>query len=613
MHPACKPAALAAALALAFAASSARADDPALREAAQKAITTNPDVTARLNALRAAVNEIDVARGGLYPRVDLSASAGRDSDRITGRLPRESDSLTRNGVALSVNQLLWDGKATYREIGRLGHARLVRWFEFVDATEQAALEAARAYYDVQRYRRLVELAEDNYVQHKYTYDQLQSRVRAGVGRGVDMEQASARLSLAESNLTTEVANLHDVTARYERLIGSAPPAARTGDPLNQNIAATDDEAVRLALAGNAGISAAVENLRATRAQVEVREGQAWQPKVEARVRSGGGKNFDGVDGQKRDTAAEVSLSWNLFNGGSDRARIRQYGDLLNQAADQRDKACRDVRQTAAIARNDLRKLTAQLEQLDRNVLSILKARDAYRQQFEIGQRNLLDLLNAENELYTARRSYTGAEYDLDIAYARVHASGNRLVQALGLARPDDGGGSAEAAQGWDAGNDGAQRCPTSATALVPIDKAALDARAAAMQSAARTQPVASAPLPETRPLQGTAPVDLSPQVRDWAAAWAAKDFERYKSFYAADYAPAQGRAAWLAARQRALSKPGAISVAVEAVQTTVLAPDRAETRFTQAYGSQDYSDRGDKVLSWKREGQRWVITAESNR
>lgn len=612
MHAARTPAALAAILFLALAGSPARADDPALREAAQKAITTSPDVTARLNALRAAVNEIDVARGGLYPRVDLSASVGRDSDRITGRRPNESDSLNRNGVALSVNQLLWDGKATYREIERLGHARLVRWFEFVDATEQAALEAARAYYDVQRYRRLVELAEDNYVQHKYTYDQLQSRVKAGVGRGVDMEQASARLSLAESNLTTEVANLHDVSARYERLIGAPPPAARTGDPLNQGIAASDDEAVRIALAGNAGISAAVENLRATRAQVESREGLAWQPKVEARVRSGGGKNFDGVDGQKRDTAAEVSLSWNLFNGGSDRARIRQYGDLLNQAADQRDKACRDVRQTAAIARNDLRKLAAQLEQLDRNVLSILKARDAYRQQFEIGQRNLLDLLNAENELYTARRSYTGAEYDLDIAYARVHASGNRLVQALGLVRPDDGG-SAQAAQGWDAGSDGAQRCPASATALVTVDKTALDTRAAAMQSAARTQPVAPASAPEARPLPASAAIDLSPQVRDWAAAWSAKDFERYKAFYAADYAPAQGRAAWVAARQRALAKPGAITVAVEAVQTTLLAPDRAETRFSQAYGSQDFSDRADKVLTWKREGSRWVIVGESNR
>ena len=53
--------------------------------------------------------------------------------------------------------------------------------------------------------------------------------------------------------------------------------------------------------------------------------------------------------QKRDTSAEIVLNWNLYNGGSDQARIRQSADLVNQAADQRDKACRDVRQTAQIA------------------------------------------------------------------------------------------------------------------------------------------------------------------------------------------------------------------------------------------------------------------------
>ena len=69
------------------------------------------------------------------------------------------------------------------------------------------LETTRANYDVVRFRRLVKLAEDNYVQHKYVETQIQSRARAGVARGVDLEQAVARLALADSNLTTERANL----------------------------------------------------------------------------------------------------------------------------------------------------------------------------------------------------------------------------------------------------------------------------------------------------------------------------------------------------------------------------------------------------------------------
>ena len=78
-------------------------NDP-LRSAAQKAIAANPEVSARLNAVRAASAAIDISRGGLLPKVDLEASAGRTEDRITTRTP-EGQSLSRSGAALSVTQV----------------------------------------------------------------------------------------------------------------------------------------------------------------------------------------------------------------------------------------------------------------------------------------------------------------------------------------------------------------------------------------------------------------------------------------------------------------------------------------------------------------------------
>ena len=401
--------------------------------AVQKAIDTNPEITARLNALRAATNEVDVARGGYYPTLDLSADVGRDKDKISTRSP-ESLSFTRSGVALTANQVLWDGRLTAREVERLGHARTVRYFEFLAATEDTALEAARAYLDVLRFRKLVQLAEDNYTQHKYVFDQLQSKFKAGVGRGVDSEQANARLALAESNLTTVVANLHDVSARFLRLVGEVPAAKLPAAPnLENSIKADNAELIAQALAKNASISAAIENMRAVQSEASGKE-SPFQPRVEARLRTGAGKNFDGLLDRKSATSGEILLNWNLYKGGSDTARVKQFADLINQAADQRDKACRDVRQTAAIAQNDINRAKQQLSALDRNVLAIEKARDAYRQQFDIGQRSLLDLLNAENELYTAKRAYANADADLQLAHVRTQAARNTLVANLGLSR-----------------------------------------------------------------------------------------------------------------------------------------------------------------------------------
>ncbi len=198
------------------------------------------------------------------------------------------------------------------------------------------------------------------------------------------------------------------------------------------------------------------------------------------------------------------LNWNLYNGGSNDARARQFADLANQAADQRDRACRDVRQTASIAYNDTGRLGEQVRHLDKNAAAIQRARDAYRQQFDIGQRSLLDLLNAENETYTARRAVANAEFDLAIAYARTHAAVNSLLPTLGLVRA--GSAEADAGAGWQAGDDGASRCAMAEVAPMITPLAELDARAQALATAsAAARPGQAAPIAPTPPAAPTRP------------------------------------------------------------------------------------------------------------
>lgn len=581
-----------------------------LAAAVQKAIDSNPDVTARLNALRAASNEVDVAKGGYLPTVDLSADVGRDRDKVDQRNP-ESRSFSRSGLALTANQVLWDGRFTANEVDRLGHARKVRYFEFLAASEDTALEAARAYIDVLRFRKLVGLAEDNYVQHKYVFDQLQSKFKAGVGRGVDTEQANARLALADSNLTTESANLHDVASRYLRVVGEAPANGLAAMPrIDANLAGDNTQVISQALARNASISAAVENLRAVESETKTKD-SPFQPRVEARLRSGVGNNFDGLIDRKSATSAQILLNWNLYNGGSDQARTKQFADLINQAADQRDKACRDVRQTIGIAHNDITRARTQLAALDRNVLAIEKARDAYRQQFDIGQRSLLDLLNAENELYTAKRAYANAEYDLLLAQVRTHAARNTLLSTLGLRPADDNQG--ELVKDWQASDDAAQRCPVTSVAAAPTSRDELDARARKLGVPVAVAAVA-APAAEPKPVLANAEAvqTVAQRLTDWAAAWSAKDIETYLGFYSRDFTAKGSHTQWEANRRRMLSKPGPISLKIDSIKASPQGND-VITTFEQTYSSSNFKDKGVKTLTWRMQDSRWVIVKESNR
>ncbi|HHO81726.1 MAG TPA: channel protein TolC, partial [Halothiobacillus sp.] len=381
-----------------------------------------------------------------------------------------SDSFSRRGVTLSLNQMVFDGFFTRSEVSRLGHARLARYFELLEASENVALEASRAYADVLRYRELVRFAQENYAAHRMLYDQIAERYRAGIGRRVDLDQAAGRLALSESNLLTEVSNLHDVSARFLRVVGVPP--ADTLPPFDYvhdvvTLPPTVQDALREAFVTNPSINAAVEGVRAAQAGIGSARA-AFQPKVDLRARQSVDYNRDHLSSSSRDSVVEAVLSYNLYRGGADRARMRQAAEVLNQSLDLLEKACRNLRQTLSIAYNDVQRLREQIRYLEQHKISVSRTRIAYRQQFEIGQRTLLDLLNTENEYFQACRALVNARIDQIIAQLRTLHSMGRLMSTLGVTRHDlPSIGELDPQRG---GIDPDSLCPPYAPGMIEIDK-----------------------------------------------------------------------------------------------------------------------------------------------
>ncbi|HEY8941111.1 MAG TPA: TolC family outer membrane protein [Cellvibrio sp.] len=406
-----------------------------VKEAALKALESNPDVQASWHEFKAAAFDVRVARAGYLPSVDLAATAGETARDYDGR---GTYSTAQGQVTLT--QMLFDGFRTSGEVKRMDGIRLVRYYELLNTVETTALDAVRAYEDVKRNRDLVELARNNYAKHREVYSQIEERVSTGVGRRVDLEQVAGRLALAESNLLTEASNLHDVTARYLRIIGQLPAEQLTASDLAlQQLPPSVREALLLAYQGNPGFHAAIKNISAAESAVKV-ERSGYYPKAELRARGVTNRNQNGFDNRNDpdswgdENAVELAITYNLYNGGANRAAVRRSLEQVNQAKDLRDQACVDLRQNTQIAYNDSQRIREQLISLQQHRLSSDKVRSAYAEQFNIGQRTLLDLLDAENEYFQASRALITAEGELEIAYARSLAAMGSLLPALGIVR-----------------------------------------------------------------------------------------------------------------------------------------------------------------------------------
>ena len=460
-----------AVLAMGATASIAQTLPAPLLAVAQQAVVSNPEVQARWREFTAAAADREAATAGYKPQLDLTLGAGREWRDYPGATPAGRTEYTRTGGSLTLTQMLFDGGFTPSELRRLGYAKLVRYYELLEASENIGLEALKAYADVARRTELVDEARTNYLEHKTVALQLEQKAGAGVGRRVDLDQANGRVALAESNLLTEISNLHDVSARYQRIVGERPPLRlpRLPDTLKlQGLPTSATEAMQIGLPNSPTINAAYENRRSSQSNIEARQSAYW-PRVDFRIRDSWGRNVDGIEGSRRDQVAEVVLNYNLYRGGYDRARERQAVEHHYQARDLQEKACRDVRQTLAIAYQDMVKLSEQLGYLDTHRLMSDKAMQAYRQQFDIGQRTLLDLLDTQNELFEANRAYINARYDQIIAQARTLASMGKLTATLGVGRPGQPS-LQDAGQDRDPLLPPEELCPFEAPEIIQVDK-----------------------------------------------------------------------------------------------------------------------------------------------
>ncbi|MFV8818039.1 TolC family outer membrane protein [Haliea sp. E17] len=367
------------------------------------------------------------ARGGYFPSADLYSEWGRE-DRETPLV--DFGDYSRDATRFSITQMLFDGFATRDEVARLGYAKLSRYYDFKRSSEEAALEAVIAYLDTVKYQNLVKFAQDNYLVHREVFKKIEERTGGGVSQGVDLEQAAARIALAESNVVTEITNLHDVITRFERVV-HAMPADDLQLPAvpDTNIPELREAALQMAYQRSPVINAAIENLRSTQEALNATNAP-FMPRLDLRYRNEVEHDTDGVEGRYDEEAVELVVQYNLFRGGADSARKREYYNLYNAAIEERKQACLNVRQEVSIAFNDIQSLEQQVELTQRNMMAQDKTRRAYRDQFDIGQRTLLDLLDSQNEFFDTQRANISAQTDLAAAQARTLSNMGLLLASL---------------------------------------------------------------------------------------------------------------------------------------------------------------------------------------
>jgi adhesin transport system outer membrane protein len=335
----------------------------------EQALMTHPEVQARFQDFTSSAEGQNVARGGWRPQVTAQGWVGREWRSHIQDSP--SQNWNRPGWNLQLRQLIFDGFTTSSNIRQLGFEKLAKFYDLRATTENLANDVVAAYLDVQRYREMEKLARENFGTHQVTLGQLRERQQSGVGRGVDLEQASGRLSLAQTNLMTESNNLNDVLQRYRRVVGEYPAA--TLDPVPEvtgklpvsGVAKDFGDSLRaspLLLSKQALVQAAEAGQKAAKG--------AHMPKLELLASTGRDRDQNSpAYWDVQSSRVQLMLTYNLYRGGADEARLRQTIAQGYAAQDVRDYTCRNLQQELSITWNNMARLRQQTPFLREHVLS----------------------------------------------------------------------------------------------------------------------------------------------------------------------------------------------------------------------------------------------------
>ncbi|KAB0639819.1 channel protein TolC [Burkholderia stagnalis] len=440
------------ALASALAAASSLAAAQSLQEAVEQAIRTNPEVRATTYNREAADQGLKQARAGYWPRVDVDASIGKEQrdDVETRLLGLNRTTFTHRNANVTLSQMLFDGFAVRSEVARQ-QARIDSSANRVASTsEDVALRVVGAYLEVLRRRETTAAAEDNLESHRRIHDQIKLRSDRGVGRRADLYQAESRLALAQDNLRTEQSSLKDAEVAYARLVGSAPDALVKPVAPEGALPPTERLALDAALANHPSLAGAEADVAQARARYDGAKAALW-PRLDLELSAS--HDRDGVLGPTNDRRVMLRLRYNLFQGGADKARIGEAHAQIREAEEERNRTRLEIQESVSHAYNAYLTARDRMVVLKQYVDSSAATREAYMLQFGIGQRSLLDLLNAENEYYSARIDYIGGQYAEAASAYRVFAGMGQLLDTLHVGRPAEawGAGSARPAVAFNRG------------------------------------------------------------------------------------------------------------------------------------------------------------------
>jgi len=395
-----------------------------LEEGAKSILASNPTFKESVEIYNGVLKEYDIADNGYLPTLDLVGSYGyqnvkspsTNQDRVDGSMNETSLVLTEN---------IFNGFLTENTIKQQKNRLDAAAFGVAERADRTLLKYVNAYIMLLKQKELLRLSEDNVKTHEAIFKQIKERSDSGFGRLSETQQAGSRYTLAQSNLIAQKNDYQDAVSTFEKLYGQKVDANDLVKPVFTSMIPADfDKIKEKSLICNPSVRVQQANILLADALYEGSKA-AFYPKVDAELSGTKGNDIDGVDGRTEKYSALIKVRYNLYNKGADLLTKEKYSVLKLKENETLGNIERELTESTKFSWENYESTLKRITLLKEHTDYSKKTLDSYQQEFAIGKRDLINLLDAEGEYFSARQALATAEATL--LYAKY-----RLLDNMGV-------------------------------------------------------------------------------------------------------------------------------------------------------------------------------------
>jgi outer membrane protein len=397
-----------------------------LKEALTSAYLTNPGLDAQRASLRASDEDVPRAKAGYRPTITGTADAGVVHSNT--KPPSAGDGETHpKGYALTMSQPIFRGFRVFNSVN-VAEANVRAAREQLRITEQTTLlDAVTTYMDVVRDQGILRVRENNVRVLSNELRATQERFAVGEVTKTDVAQAQARRAAAVSALDVAKANLRTSLGNYERIVGHPAHNLFDQPPIDRLLPRSIQDAISTGTAQHPTVVQSVYLEQAARHQIDAIRGELL-PTVSLDTQYSHRYEPSRQTDQTENTSVTGRLTWQFWNGGEVESRVRQAKHTAVSRLQLIEQNRATVQAGVVQAWSVLQAARSQLISDQQQVESTRTALAGVREEEKVGQRTLLDVLNAEQEalnaevqLITTKRNLVVASYSVLSSIGRLNA------------------------------------------------------------------------------------------------------------------------------------------------------------------------------------------------